>query len=47
MGPDFAAAGEAHDETLRALSAETSALLEESGCYFGLTPFSEAEGQED
>ena len=45
MGPDFAAAGEAHDEALRALSAETSALLEESGCYFGLTPFSEAEGQ--
>ena len=45
LGPDFAAAGEAHDEALRALSAETSALLEESGCYFGLTPFSEAEGQ--
>lgn len=45
LGPDFAAAGEAHDEALRGLSAETSALLEESGCYFGLTPFSEAEGQ--
>ena len=45
LGPDFAAAGEAHDEALRALSAETSAFLEESGCYFGLTPFSEAEGQ--
>ncbi len=45
LDPDFAGAGAAHDEALRALSAETSALLAESGYYFGLTPFSEAEGQ--
>ena len=34
FGPDFLSASEAHDEALAKLSAETSALLEGSDCYF-------------
>lgn len=44
FGPDFVAAGMAYDEAKAALSAETLALLENSDCYFGISPLSGMEG---
>lgn len=43
FGPDVVASGTAFEEAQEALSAETLALLEQSDCYFGISPISSLE----
>ena len=45
FGPDFVAAGEAHDAAREALPPETLALLEQSDCYFGVSPVTAMESE--